>query len=71
MVLVASPDQLDSLPGEEDVAQTRGDRGDEVNGAHAAKHPPGASEVVEHLQILKESLFGVDRESPHLTTTRR
>ena len=64
--LVLAPDDLDGLAGEQDVAQSRGDRGDEVDGAHAPQRGPGPTHVVEGLEVVQQRVLRVDRQRPHL-----
>ena len=59
-----------ALACEQDVADSGGDGGGEVDGTHLAQRRPGATQVVEQLEVLDERLFGVDGQREHLATAR-
>ena len=65
--LVGSDHGLLDLPRHQDVAKPRRDGGDEVDGTDAAHGAAGESEVVEHVEVLEQRVFDVDRQCPHLS----
>lgn len=54
------------LSDDEDVADSRGDRGGEVDGPELLEELARAAELVEQLQVLEEGGLGVDREPDDL-----
>ena len=62
-VLDPAADRLVDLAGEQDVAQARRDRGDEVDHAEAVERPAGQAQVVEGLEVLAQRVLGVDRQA--------
>jgi len=69
VALVASAYEFYGLAGQEDIAQTGRDSGDELDGAHLSQDPTCSFEVVEQVQVVQECRLGVDRQSPQLATT--
>ena len=63
--LVDADDALLDLSGEDDIAQTRRNRGRELDGADALHRTPSQAEVVEHLEVLHKRRLDLDGERVH------
>jgi len=66
-VVLAPPNRLIDLAGEQDVAHAGRDCGGEVDGAEPLQHPARATELVVHLEVFQQGGLGIHREPEDLS----